>query len=301
GVIMGCIESWGLYAILSLQSRGGPAADAFFRLITLLGDEKFFLLFLPLVFWCFDKRLGLRLAVLVLLSDTVNLWLKWACGLPRPPAPPVFRIAEETGPGFPSGHTQSVTVAFGYLASQLQRWRVHILAAVLVFLVALSRIYLGVHYPHDVLGGLVIGYLILLLFVRTGPLAERRWASWTRGLRYGVAVGVPLVLLALSPSPDAASDLGALAGFGVGATLEAQYVRFSAGGPALRRLLRLVLGAVVVVALYAGPKAVLPEGAAWSFVRYATVALAATAAVPWLFVRLGLAQPEGAPRLAGAA
>ncbi|MCL6430805.1 MAG: glycerophosphodiester phosphodiesterase, partial [Anaerolineae bacterium] len=96
---MGWVQSWGIAAILSLQSHGGPALGSFFRVVTLLGDERFFLLFLPLIYWCFDKRLGLRLAVLVLLSNTLNLWLKWGFGLPRPPAPPVAHITEEAGPG----------------------------------------------------------------------------------------------------------------------------------------------------------------------------------------------------------
>lgn len=297
---MGWIQSWGVAAILSLQTRGGPVVDAFFRAVTLLGDERFYLLFLPLVFWCFDKRLGLRLAVLVLLSNTVNLWLKWACDLPRPPAPPVVHLTHETGPGFPSGHTQSVTVAFGYLASQLRRWRVHIIAAVLVFLVALSRVYLGVHFPHDVLGGLVIGYLLLVLFGRVLPLVERRWAVWSLEWRYAIAVGVPVLLVALWPGAGTASSLGALAGFGVGATYEAEHVRFGPGGPLLRRLLRLLLGAALVVAVYAGLKAVLPEGAFWSLLRYAAVAFTASAVAPSVFVRLGLARSEMGPHPAAA-
>ncbi|MCL6432337.1 MAG: phosphatase PAP2 family protein, partial [Anaerolineae bacterium] len=203
---------------------------------------------------------------------------------------------EEAGPGFPSGHTQSVTVAFGYVASQLQRWPVHIVAAALVLLVGVSRIYLGVHYPHDVLGGLAIGYLTLLLFVRLAPVVERHWAALGLLRRCLMAIGAPLVLLALWPGAGTASSLGALAGFGVGATIEAEHVRFSSEGPLLQRLLRLVIGAALVVAVYAGLKAVLPEGVLWSLIRYAAVALVASAAVPSLFVRLGLARAEASRR-----
>jgi membrane-associated phospholipid phosphatase len=286
------IESWGTSVILWLQSFSVPPMDLFFRLVTFLGDEKFYLFLLPLVYWCVDKRLGIRLALVVMASNTVNLWCKFALGLPRPSSPPVHHIVDETGPGFPSGHTQSVTVAFGYVASQVQRWRVHIVAAVLVFLVGLSRMYLGVHFPHDVLGGLVLGYAVLFIFVKATPLLERAWASWPRGLRYGLALGGPLVLFAVWPLEDTAGSLGALGGFAVGGLIEQEQVRFVPSGTALRRLLRFLLGRVFVAGLYFGLKAALPAGLAWRFLRYGTVGLVATGVAPWLFVRLGLAQAE---------
>ncbi len=291
---MGGIEGLGTEFIVRLQALGGPAADTFFKLVTLLGDEKFYLLLLPLVYWCFDKRLGIRLAALVMASNAINLWLKFAFRLPRPPSPPVRRIVTETGYGFPSGHTQAATVAFGYPVSQVQRWRVHIVAAILVFLVALSRMYLGVHYPHDVLGGLVFGYLILFLFVKAAPLLEPKWLACPQAGRYALAVGVPLLALAVWPLEDTAGSLGALAGFAVGGLAEAERIRFEAGGTPWQRLLRFLVGFAGVAILYFGLKTVLPEGLAWRFLRYAVVGLYAAALAPWCFVRLGLARAEAA-------
>lgn len=294
---MNCIEGLGVTVILRLQALGGPTADALFKLVAFLGDEKFYLLLLPLVYWCIDKRLGIRLAVLVMASNTVNLWLKFACGLPRPSAPPVRQVAIETGPGFPSGHTQSVTVTAGYLVREIRRWRAHLVAAVLVFLVALSRLYLGVHFPHDVLGGLALGYFVLFLFVWVSLVAERSWLTWPRALRYGLALAVPVLLLAVWPLEDTAGSLGALAGFGMGGLIEVERVRFEVTGTSLQRLLRLLVGLVGVAVLYFGLRAALPDGIPWRFVRYASVGLFASVAAPWIFVRLGLAQAEPAPGL----
>ncbi len=292
---MGGIESWGTSVILWLQSFSSPALDTFFRLVTLLGDEKFYLILLPLIYWCVDKRLGIRLALLVMASNVLNLWCKHAFRLPRPSAPPVRPIGQEEGYGFPSGHTQAVTVAFGYLVVQAQRWPAHLAAAVLVFLVGLSRMFLGVHFPHDVLGGLVIGYLVLFVFVKATPPLEREWRSWPRAARYAVAIAVPVVLVVAWPSADTAGSLGALAGFGLGALVEGEHIRFRTAGPLVQRVGRFLLGFALVGALYFGLKLVFPEGALWDLARYTIVGLFATAGAPWLFVRVGLAGAEPAP------
>ncbi len=286
------IENWGVSLILWLQSFSGPALDALFSLITFLGDERFYLLLLPLVFWCWDKRLGTRLAVLVLLSNTANIMAKFAFALPRPSPSVVRYVVSQEGYGFPSGHTQSVTVAFGALAHHRRRWLAYGAAGITVLAVGLSRLYLGVHYPHDVLGGLVFGLLSFALFLWLAPIVERSWKAWSAAARYALVLVAPVALLLLCRLEDAAGSLGALAGFAVGEMIEAESIRFTPTGSPWQRLLRFILGAVFVVGLYFGLKVVPLDGVAWRFARYAAVGLVATAVVPWLFVRLGLAQTE---------
>ncbi len=303
---MAGMESWGTTLILWLQSFRGPAADTFFKLITFLGEEKLYLILLPLIYWCIDKRVGLRLAVLVMASNLANQALKYTFRLPRPAEPPVRRLGSEVGPGFPSGHTQTATVAFGYLAVRIQRWPAHLAAAALVFLVALSRMYLGMHFPHDVVGGLLFGYVVLFVYVKGMPAAEGAWRSLPRAGRYALALGVPLaafiVMGILWPGSDVASSLGTLAGFGVGAVVEGEAVRFSTAGTALQRALRFLAGFSGVAVLYFGLKTVPLEAPAWDLLRYAGVGFFGSAMAPWLFVRLGLAEVEApaAPHVAPA-
>lgn len=297
---MGGLESLSTSFILWLQSFSTPALDSVFRLITFFGDEKFYLVLLPLVYWCVDKRLGIRLALLVLASNTINLWLKYACGLARPDPAKVRYIAHQDGPGFPSGHTQSATTAFGYLGSQARR-RAWLGGAIMLFLlVGLSRLYLGVHHLYDVLGGLVLGGLLVLLFVRGLPAAERWWGGWPCAARYAAAAGLPIVLFAVWPVEGVSGSLGALCGFAVGALIEVERVRFVSAGAPPQRVLRFLLGFAFVAVLYFGLSAVPIEGEAWRFVRYAAVGLFASAGAPWLFVRLRLAGAE-APAVQAAA
>ena len=73
---METILQWGIGFINIVQQIHGPVLDSFFRIITCLGTERFYLLLLPLIFWCVDLRLGARLAVILLLTVYVNFGLK---------------------------------------------------------------------------------------------------------------------------------------------------------------------------------------------------------------------------------
>jgi undecaprenyl-diphosphatase len=87
---------------------------------------------------------------------------------------------------FPSGHAMSATVCYGtvaYLVSRLQRHRASRVvtltgAVVLILLICATRLYLGVHYPSDVVGGIVVGLawsgFCMALFEASLVLARRR-------------------------------------------------------------------------------------------------------------------------------
>ncbi len=292
---MSSILDWGVRAILWLQ-RFSPALDLPFKAFTFLGEEEFFMLLLPLLYWSVERRTAMRLAVLYLSSTWVNAVAKAVGGQPRPfqydsrvPA-----MVDATGEGLPSGHTQSATVVWGYLASQFQKTWVRILAGLLMVFIPLSRVYLGVHFPTDVLGGYLIGAVLLWLYLRFEPRVE----AWLKSrpvlwqLVLVVIAGAALALLSPGNSEDTASAAGVLMGMGVGFVLESKSVRFDAGGDWGRRALRFALGAAVVFALRFGLKAAfaaLTPELAFRFVRYALMGLWVSFAAPWMFVKLRLA------------
>ena len=106
-------------------------------------------------------------AILLLVSTTggaiLNNLLKLGFGRPRPDIIPWATVA--TSYSFPSGHAMSATVVYStvaYLAGRLQRTHrariaVAAIAALVIASICLSRLYLGVHYPSDVLAGIIIG------------------------------------------------------------------------------------------------------------------------------------------------
>src|SRR5512147_2222810 len=97
----------------------GSAFDTAMHALSFLGTEDFFLLLVPFIFWCVDSSFGARLLFLIVTSDAVNHLLKWAFHLPRPYwiDARVKALESEISYGLPSGHTQSATVGWGYLAT----------------------------------------------------------------------------------------------------------------------------------------------------------------------------------------
>ena len=114
------------------------------------------------------------------------------------------------GPGFPSGHVQGTVTVWGYLALAFARRWLTWLAAALIVLMCISRLYLGLHFPADVLGGLVLG-LVLVLFYHWVTLrhAAGKWQSGGASL----AVFVPVLLYPLYQSSAAEQIIGFFIGF----------------------------------------------------------------------------------------
>ncbi len=292
------IWQWGLEFIRTVQLVHGPALDAVFKAITFVGDEEFFLILLPLIFWCVDFAVGTRLAFAFLLSVYANVGLKDLFAHPRPfELDPTVKLHEAEGYGMPSGHSQAAVVVWGIIAAGFRRTWLWIVAILLMALIGFSRIYLGVHFPTVVLAGWAIGAVFLVAYLALEP----RVIAWLRqaglAVQLVLAVAVPLMLLLVHPTADTASSMAVLMGMGVGIALSRRVAPFSAAGPLWQRAVRFLVGAVVLLALYFGLKLAFPgQGEPLYFVlrvaRYALVGLWAGLGAPWLFRRLRLA-PSG--------
>ena len=156
-----------------------PAATQFWKFITLFGDAGIFWIVLTLILliWKRTRRTGLTCSIsLVLDFVIVNLLIKNLVARPRPYDlfPHIEALA---GPmkdySFPSGHTAAAFACSLVLVRMLPK-RYGIPLIVLSALIAVSRLYLGVHYPTDVVGGFLIGCLTSWIACR---VAERRWGS----------------------------------------------------------------------------------------------------------------------------
>lgn len=295
------LEEAGYGIIAGLQTFRTAWLDPLAHGVSFLGDELFYLILLPGLYWVASRALALRLTVLFLLSIWLNEVLKAALDLPRP-SPERVAVLElrETG-GVPSGHAQGSLTVWGYLWARAgtpaggHRWRLLGAVAVLLFLIGISRLYLGAHFPHDLLSGWLVGLVVLLAFLAAAPRVEAWLEAAPTWVWILLAVGVPLFLLvALSPEegvPPAAALLGA----GAGAVWERRRIRFGVKGPWGRRIVRLALGLAVAFGIWAGLAGVLaPLGDPGRALRYALLGFWVTGGAPWVFVRASLASREDA-------
>jgi len=295
---MESLLDWGIEVVLWSQ-QFSPALDLPFKILTSLGDKEFFLLLMPLIYWCIDRQAGARLFILLLFSAYLNEVAKLLTDQPRPfqHDSRILRIVDADSGGFPSGHTQSAVVVWGYLACRFQKKSLWLLAGFLILAVPLSRIYLGAHFPTDLLGGYAVGALVLFLFLRL----DSPVASWftRRGLFYqlGVSIGIPLLLmLVIPPGNDGLlTAVGALMGVGSGVVLERRWVRFCSGGRWWKQVLRYLVGMAILIGVWLGLRTAfdqLEPADGYRVYRYALVGLWGGLGAPWLFVRLKLAARE---------
>ena len=289
---------WGTDIVLWFQ-QFSPALDLPFKTLTFFGNLEFFLVFMPLIYWCVDRRTGARLLVLFLISASVNAIAKALADQPRPFQydTRVRQLAHAGGGGLPSGHTQGAVVVWGYLASQTRSGSLWMLAGFLMIAIPISRLYLGVHFPTDLLGGYLMGAALLFVYLRWQPKVEI-WLA-TKGIVWqtAAAIIVPIVLLFISPrgSRYALSACGALLGFLPGIALERRWIRFRCAGSLLKRSLRFAVGLIALVGIWFGLRLAfsgLEPAALLRVVRYAAVGLWGALGAPWLFVRLRLSETE---------
>ena len=276
-----------------------PTLDLLFKSITYLGDETFYLLFMPLVYWCFDRRRGARLFILLLLSAYLNAIAKLMADQPRPFTfdKRVRAMVAAGGGGLPSGHTQNAVVVWGYLAAQARRKAWWLAAGFLMVAIPVSRLYLGVHFPTDLIGGYLLGAVILILFLRLAPGFETWLGQHGSGTKILISLAGPILLMLLNWRKDPAvlASASVLMGVCTGFALERRYVGFSSKGAWWKKALRYLLGVVVLFGLWGGLKIVsagLEPAFLLRIVRYALVGLWGGLGAPWVFVRLKLADTE---------
>jgi membrane-associated phospholipid phosphatase len=315
------ILDFGVRLIVALQGLGGWLAQPM-KFFSFLATEDFFMLVLPILYWCVDSVLGIRLAIVLMFSTGLNGALKLAFHGPRPYwySTRVHGLAEETSFGLPSNHSQSAAVIWGILAAYLRKWWAWLVAALLILLIGLSRLYLGVHFPLDVLLGWLTGGLLVWLMLRFWQPA----AAWAKkqgaGRQVLAAFLASLVLFLLPLIPylwlkashwqppqdwakfagqavtlqDAATSAGTLFGLLAGLIWLTRQGGFQTRGAWWKLVLRYLLGVAGALIIRYGLKFIFPEGENilaffLRYLRYTLIGFWVSGGAPWLFIRLKLA------------
>jgi len=293
---MDAIFQWGLDFIIMIQQIDTPLLDSFFRAITSLGDELFYLLLFSFLLWCVDFYLGIRVGIIFLLSVYVNTGLKEIFQQPRPfDILPEIQKSQASGYGFPSGHAQSSLVVWGSIAYWKRQTWIRNLSVLLILLIAFSRIYLGVHFPTDILGGWLVGGLILGLIYFIFAQIK---LDFIQGNMIFKIIGItlfPVILLQIQSSPDIISSVAALTGVGYGLLFFSSFIGGIRPGNWLQRLFSFLVGIIGIGIIYLGLKLILPsEGHSFyqlsRFFRYLLLGIWISFGAPWLFIRMGLAR-----------
>lgn len=185
-----------------LQSFANEGLTTFMQFITSLGYLEFFMLLLVFILFAIDFKKGFILLLVLLWTGAFTFFFKEYFALPRPfhvdnsiqfldgalPDSTHFTFQQQDAPsffaglppevvaetrkqhlenGFPSGHTSMAVTLWGMMALLFRRRWLTVLCVSLMILIPFSRLYLGVHFLADVLGGYVLGFGLLFLLYKT--------------------------------------------------------------------------------------------------------------------------------------
>lgn len=284
-----------------LPLRNDLATTIFYG-FTFLGYSPFFLIFLPIGYWLWDRDMFTRLTVLIGLTAVMNGWFKDYWQDPRPAA--AFQLDAERvahSYGRPSGHAQVAVAMWFWLAWELRRPWAWGLAAFIASGVIFSRLYLGVHDLDDVVTGAILGFITLGIFAW---LVSERIIAFIRKLPAGfefavIIVSIPALWLIWpngeNPGPIA-GVLFLLLGWFAGAALDKKAAPEKPQLPAWwLQILMAIGGTLGLFALrFAATRLAEAAGLSHPVTGLGVLALLgfyATGIAPWIFRKLGLMRP----------
>jgi len=320
----------GIQIVLWVQSLGTWLTPVM-KFFTFLGNEQFYLLVAPAILWCIDSTLGLRLGLFLMISGMVNTALKVVIHDPRP-----YWYSSKVTPlgsaensfGAPSGHAQNSVIIWGTLADRIKKRWFWVVAIIIMFMIGLSRVYLALHFPHDVLLGWIVGAILLWLLLKL----EKPVIKWLNKYNTGTQLSfiflfsLALILLviiaqlsmggwvlpvewvnnaqaAFPEEPGITplsfhnflSSTGAFFGLAAGWIWITKQGGFTTKDEAWKLILRYFLGVLGVLILYIGLGSLFTDSETFisytlRYIRYALIGFWMSGFAPWLFIKFKIAR-----------
>ncbi len=286
----------------AIENIRNPFFDTFFGLITRIGEEVVVFALICLFYWCLSKDTAYKLGFAFFASGIAVQGLKVSFCIPRPFVidsslkPVTGAIEAATGYSFPSGHTQSATALFGYLAMTFKRVWIKLLCVFVFLLVAFSRMYLGVHTIFDVTVSILITFLCVYLINRfSGALLCEKNAKAVSLVLGAISVflcAYSLILALLGHAEiaqinDCFKSGGAGLAFAIGYYFEKKYIRFEPKCKSVPlQAAKLVIGVAGALFFKSVIKLISPGSLVIDFLRYFLTILWVVAIYPLIFTKI---------------
>lgn len=295
-----------------LESVRTPVLDFLFRFFSLFGEEMLILCVICILLWCVDKKVAYRVGMVFFFSGLLSQGMKISFRVERPwvldPSfePVAGSKSTATGYSFPSGHTQGATALYTSAALELwarkYKWPTA-LAVILICGVGLSRMYLGVHTPSDVLTSLALTVIVALFVyysyrrLRRSSLEAEVSFSPSRDLVISVILAVISIgvaaysvwlissgMVPVEKGVDCVKSAGAGLGFAVGRYIELRWIDFDTRTSKIwHQIVKAAAGLGGALAIKEGLKYVIGTDIVAQFARYFIVVLWVLVLYPLIF------------------
>lgn len=262
----------------------------FFKGMTFLGNGTFFYLFLPIIYWCWKKRTGAYIIFLAIIAGYINYMLKNLFAWDRPPTD-IWLISTH-GYTFPSTHAVMAVIIWGYLAYEIRKTWFTVAAIFLMLFIAFSRVYLGVHYPQDIIAGLAVGGILLHLYRWIIKWSRLKLARTNDIIKGATILLISIFMLIIQPNTLIAAGTGLLGGIYIGFLLEPHFADFDTDGLWYYQLAKIGIGLLISLALWQGMEWLFPEEPSFRYFQFFITGMWMTSGAPWLFIQLRLAKRE---------
>ena len=158
-----------LNILLFFQNLRNPILNFIFLVFTISTEAPLLILITTIIYWCINKKCGQKILFAIIGNFVVNLGIKEFVKAPRPigiKGLESLRVSTAGGYSFPSAHTQTATTFWVSIMTIFKKRYLHLIGAVMVLGVGLSRLYLAVHWPIDVIVGWMLGIFFTVIFIK---------------------------------------------------------------------------------------------------------------------------------------
>lgn len=235
-----------------ISRLGNKFFDIFFYLISEFGGPIIIIAAIGIMYWCFNKEKGERLAYATITSVCLNGVLKSFVNRKRPfehtGKEHLRRLKDSplsdgaTGTSFPSGHSQNAGSIYTTIALQYKKKWILSVCIIFLVLIPISRLYLGVHFPSDVIVGLSLGIIIAIV---SYFLLNKFWNRKMIIYLLTILIFTPFICLPIADH-GFAQGYGLLIGFVGGVFVENKWINFTNDVPPLKKIIRLLVGILLV-------------------------------------------------------
>lgn len=271
-----------LKILLYLQNIRTPLLTTIFLLFTMSIETPIVILFSSILYWSINKTLGTRLLFTLCNTLSLNTGLKEIIKYTRPIGSnglTSIRVKTATGYSLPSGHSQTAASFWTLLMINIKKSWIYIIGTIAILGVSLSRLYLGVHWPTDILLGIFLGILCTLLCN-----IIFNYITQTKKTSILIYSYIPFIILSFFFTNELyIKILGLQGGMILGYIIEQKYVQFNTNTTLINKFLRVILGVISLAVLYLILNFIMPEILIFVYIKHFLLCLYAIAFVPYLF------------------
>ena len=212
--------------LMYLQSIRNELLTGIFTFFTICTEVPVITVLTAMLYWCINKKAGQRILFALAGSLNINVAVKNIVKMPRPiwtKGLISLRTQTATGYSFPSGHTQTATTFWTSMITQFKNIWIYIIGILMILGAGISRLYLAVHWPMDVIVGWILGIILSILFIKLFDYIDN-------SKNYYILVIIMLIFGVCTyfvGGEDFYKLFGLYSGFALGYMVEDTYISFS--------------------------------------------------------------------------